>query len=204
MGGMMGVGSLGMNKMIAAVAAVVLLAGCGATNQGAGAEVTVTETVTVTATPETAVPETEDDAIPDDDTFQPEEAPTSGLLAFGDRAELDGMMAVTIGAPEAVKIDAELWDFDPSFDKFLKVPVTVENIGSEPVSTADLMVQMLTGERAAETFQDSDAGIQGDPYATVLPGKKITFSNGYAVGEDEGLVVEVRQLFGEDAAYYEG
>ena len=186
-----------MRSFVAAAAAVLLLAGCGAGEPGAG--VTVTETVTVTAEPE------ELDLIEGEPADAEEvEAPTGmEMLAFGDRAELDGIMAVTLGEPFPVEMDPTTWNFDPSFDLFLGFPITVENIGAEPVDTAGMMVTVLTGERAAETFLDSDK-IQGDPYATVLPGKTVTFTNGYAVGAGEELVVEVQYFMGEDSVFYQG
>lgn len=194
-----------MTKLIAVVAAVVLLAGCGASSEP-GAEVTtvVTQTVTVTAEPDMDVVEGEPVEEFEDPDVVDVSADAAGLLAFGDSAELDGAVAVTIGAPVPVEMDPARWDFDPSFDTFLSVPVTVENIGSEPVSTSDLMVDMLSGERAAESFQDSEVGVSGDPYATVLPGKTVTFTSGFAVGAGEELIVEVKLFVGEDAVYYQG
>lgn len=193
-----------MRKILTVVAAVTLLAGCGATGQAPGSEVTVTETVTVTATPEEMdVVEGEPAEEELTEVVEDAPAPAAGMLSFGDRAELDGIMAVTVGVPRSLDMDPEAWDFE-DFDTYLAVPITVENIGAEPVSTGDLMVQMLSGERAAETFIWSSGGVSGDPYATVLPGKTVTFTNGYAVGAGEELVVEVKQMIGDDAAYYEG
>lgn len=111
-----------MNKTtIVAAAAALLLVGCGASEGEPGSVVTVTETVTVTATPE--VVEGEPMEEPADEDLQGEPAAAAGMLAFGDRVELDGAVAVTIGQPEPVELDPELWDFDASFDTFLAVPV---------------------------------------------------------------------------------
>ena len=111
-------------------------------------------------------------------------------------------MAVTLGKPVDAKDSADGWEFDEAFNEFIAIPVTIENIGSEPFETPELTISVTTGDRAADTFIDSSGGVEGDPYADVLPGRSITFKSGFAVISGAELVAKVSLFLGDDSVYY--
>ncbi|MHA6525484.1 hypothetical protein [Tessaracoccus sp. G1721] len=114
---------------------------------------------------------------------------------FGSQVELAVDELVTVDAPEEFT-PSEYADVAGGYDAYVRVKVTVENRGSEPLSTADLYFSATTGNRAASEIYDIDQSI-GDPFVMVMPGRSLEYYLGFAIYTDGPLSVTVEDLMAE-------
>jgi hypothetical protein len=147
--------------------------------------IALTVTVTVTApaaqAPKSETPEPSTDPVNDDGVY-------TGHL-FGERVELNGVAAVTLGKPKTFKPSSSA-AYGENDEDFKVLELTIENLSKEPLDTAGFTVSATTGSRAAEQVFDSTKSV-GDPSVKVMPGKSVAFKVAFGVDAGEPLEITV-------------
>lgn len=163
-----------MKRIIAPLAALLALlpAACGSATRAASTPtVTVTTTETVTAEPAAS-----DGSYSGPVEGEPGEtlAANPNKLTLGEPFPMTAGVVVTIGAPEAHKIENRLAIGAEEGDMVTRFAVRLENGSDKPVGTTPLTLQVASGDKGAEEVFDGDA-CEG-PGVEAIPGRAIEWA----------------------------
>lgn len=180
----------------------------------AEATVTVTETVTAAApTPDTAPsPEPEEEAEetePEEEAeeAQPEEEAepageaSEGQVAFGETWTWEDGTSVTVSEPEAFT-PTEFAFGGEGFDHHRQFTISVDNETGESLDLGLFFVTMQSGRSEADEVFDTDNGMEGSPYTTLLDGRSVEFLVGFGVEDPDDMVMELTPSFDYDSAFF--
>lgn len=161
----------------------------------AAATVTVTETVTAEAAPEPApAPEPEEDAEPDAEE-------SVGQLAFGETWTWEDGTSVTVSGPEEFT-PGEYASGGEGYDHHVQFTISVENGSGEPLDLALFTVTMQSGTSEGDEVFDTDNGMEGSPFTTLLDGRAVEFVVGFGVEDPDDLVMQLAPTWDHDSAFF--
>lgn len=122
------------------------------------------------------------------------------IYSYGDAAMLTDALEVKVSTPVELGVlpGFEEWDFD----RYVSVPVTISNIGEEPVTIGAVSVigMSVDGSDVAPFLAD---GIDDNPGILLMPGKSVEFSSGMAMYEwGSPLTVQVQSFTTGETVFY--
>lgn len=171
--------------LLLSTAAATLLCGCVAT---------------VDAAPIATI-DTTQQAPPPATTSAP---PAVGSATWGQTVVMSGGEKIRIAAPVAVKLSKFGRDYYKNPARVLRFDVIVTNDSGAPLDAGQVDAKIQVNEQAVTAIVDSDAGIPGHPYVTVLPGKSLTIPYGVIVSAqpvDIQIEVDTRYIGSQPAIF---
>lgn len=189
-----------MSKIILlAMLALVLVTGCSQTEGRTSNTSTDASPVEASPTTEATTP------APVIDT--PEPTPTPERPAYGEFGGVgftyDNGITITLSAPAAYEpSDSAFAEGD--FDAYVSFDVTITNDSVDPFDPSGLYATMSSGGREAVQSFDSELGLAGQPQTQVLPGRSVTWSEGWGVADPADLTYQIAPSFEYEAALFVG
>jgi hypothetical protein len=186
---------------LAIIAAVVLLGALGLIGYNvlrdtaadvAGESPSPTET-----TPETTEPETTD--------AEPDGPPVGGPgpTIFGGTVSYEDGLAITVDPPE--EFTPSDWAFYDDAEAYVRLTITVTNDGTESFDLLWFIVSAQSGQYEATAVYDSEQGLDGAPYTSLLPGRSLSWDEGFGVDDPDDLVLHISpSLDHEEAIFVSG
>jgi hypothetical protein len=189
-----------MRKLIiTAVLAVAILTGCSQTEGEPTAEPSLT-----TETDPTQLPPAEDKGTVTDEP-EPTPTPTPEQPEYGEFGgagfTYDDGITLTITAPEAFE-PSEYAFTGTDWPAYIRFDITLTNGTDAPFDPAGAYGTISSGGQEGEAVFDTDNGLNGTPTTPVLPGKSITWSEGYGVADPADLTFQVAPGFEHEAALF--
>lgn len=139
----------------------------------------VVETPDETATEAEAAPEAEE--TPDDENKRP---------AFGETVEYKDGVKLTVSEPE--EFEPGEWAIGADGEgTSLKFTVTLENGSDKNLEPGLINFTASSGGAEAEQIFDSEAGVEGGPSTSLLPGKSVSWTIGFQVADPDDIVMDV-------------
>ena len=174
------------------------LSGCGGESDSSTPSTPASAPTSKATEEETTEEETTEEETTEEETTEEEAA--EGEAAFGSPVKVSDNLTVTVTEPK---------DFEPSeyafvegdWDKFIKMNITAENTGDEPLEAFGMSFRATSGSKESEQIFDSEAGLDA-PTAVIQPGRSLEFSVGFGVlsGEPFDLTIEDMMDFMGDGA----
>jgi hypothetical protein len=123
-----------------------------------------------------------------------------GAALFGDTYSYDDGVSITVAAPE---------EFDPSataaFDaapSYVRFTVTLANDGTESFDASMAFASAQSGNHEASEVFDSEQGLEGAPYTSVLTGRSVSWDIGFGVDDPEDVVLQISPSWGHEPAVF--
>lgn len=207
-------------KKLALLTALPLLAltACGGDSGGA------TKTVTVSASPSdasnaSASSATSSDAVPsdtssanqDDGAGAPSESTdsesteeTAGApLSFGQTYTSKTGRKITVSKPVPYTPSDTAYKGDtvPEGTPYRKVKITLDNASKEPFDTSEVSLTVTSYETTVTGVADSEKGVGESPSGTLLPGRKVSWTEAYPVPAGKNLTIEISTMAGTVAIW---
>lgn len=149
----------------------------------------------------TGAPEEPDPVV---ETEEPAPPPQPEYGQFGGVGyTFEGGVEVTVSAPAAFE-PSEYAFTTTEFPSYLRFDVTVTNGSTEPFDPMAIYATLSSGGVEGEAVFDSDNGLGGTPQTTVLPGKSITWSEGWGVADPADLTYEIALGFEYEPGLFVG
>lgn len=144
---------------------------------------------------------------------QPGTTATTTASAEPTTGEVDAMpkFGDTVTYPDGLKITVkDLGKFEPSETAAgneggtpHQIEITLENGSDNPVDPNLLHATASSGGKESNQIFDSEAGLNGAPTTTVLPGKSVTWIEGYAFADPDDVTFEISSFdAGRDSVIY--
>lgn len=144
---------------------------------------------------------------------QPATTATTAASAEPPTGEVNAMpkFGDTVTYPDGLKITVkDLGEFEPSETSAgneggtpHKIEITVENGSDNPVDPNLLHATASSGGKESNQIFDSEAGLNGVPTTTVLPGKSVTWVEGYAFADPDDVTFQISSFdAGRDSVVY--
>jgi hypothetical protein len=179
----------------AALAVVLAGAGCTQGNAKTSDDIRVpsaAQTTTATQAPRTS-------AIPTPTPTTPKPT-TPSSYTFGETVTWEKGVEVTVSAPAAYK--PSKYVTVPSGTSPIVLTITLKNGGTEAFDPGLVYTTASSGSSEAESIFDSAAGLTGGPSTKVLPGKTVTWKEGFAVLNPADVTVEITPGMSYDSAIF--
>jgi len=135
------------------------------------------------------------------DTPEPEQ-PLYGKFG-GVGFTFDDGVIITVGAVETFE-PAEYAFVTGQFETYILFDVTVTNGADVPFDPSGIYATLASGGTEGEAVYDSDAGLEGQPMTTVLPGKSVTWTEGWGVADPADLTFQIAPGFEYEEALFVG
>ena len=154
---------------------------------------------------------TEDDATGDDATggadpgsaSAPDE-PDTGTAVFGDTLEYDDGLTVTVSAPQPFTPSDSAHVDGPAPAAFVAFDVTVGNGTATDYDPIGLFVTLQSGSTEEAQVFDTEQGLEGAPYTTLLPGREVSFRIGFGASVPDDLVLQLSPGFEYEPVLFTG
>jgi hypothetical protein len=190
--------------IIALILAAVALAGCSGTEGSPTAQ----PTTAATETDPTQLPPAEEKGTlteepePVKPTPTPEPPPQPEYGEFGGAGfTYDDGITLTITAPEAFT-PSEYAYTGTEWPEYIRFDITLTNGTGAPFDPSGIYGTLASGGGEAEAVFDTDNGLEGSPVTAVLPGKSVTWSEGYGVADPADLTFQIAPSFEHEAALF--
>lgn len=192
-----------MRKLLILIAlAVAILTGCTQTDGEP------TTTATTETDPTRIPPPSSEPKVPPPTTEAPEPAeepeapPQPEYGEFGGAGfTYDDGITLTITAPEAFT-PSEYAFTGTDWPAYIRFDITLTNGTDVPFDPAGAYGTLSSGGQEGEAVFDTDNGLDGTPMTPVLPGKSITWSEGYGVADPADLTFQVAPGFEHEPALF--
>jgi hypothetical protein len=136
-------------------------------------------------------------------TSEPEPEPEYG--GFGGAIDGytwdDGISVYLSGLEEFTPSEWAAFDESPAYVRFT---ITLINNSSEPFDPAMFTETVQSGNAEGSAVFDTDAGLEGAPMTSVLPGREVSWIVGYGVADPADLVVQLAPSWDHDDAIFIG
>ncbi|WP_237196696.1 hypothetical protein [Rothia nasimurium] len=141
-------------------------------------------------------PAAEDSAAPGSATA------IDGVLQFGDTAEFEDGLRLTVSEPRTDYVPSEYASrLDESLTDYVAFTVTIENGTSEPFEPL-FYAEGNSGGKAVDQIFDSEQNIGSAPSGRILPGESVTFDVAFGVADPASVTLDVSADFDHDAVLY--
>ncbi|WP_237209764.1 hypothetical protein [Rothia nasimurium] len=141
-------------------------------------------------------PAAEDSAAPGSATA------IDGVLQFGDTAEFEDGLRLTVSEPRTDYVPSEYASrLDESLTDYVAFTVTIENGTSEPFEPL-FYAEGNSGGKAVDQIFDSEQNIGSAPSGRILPGESVTFDVAFGVADPASVTLDVSTDFDHDAVLY--
>lgn len=190
-------GQTGLIVGVAVAVAVLLVGGIGlvAINmlRDAGTGIVVSrESPSEIETP------TELDAADPDTVDSPDE--DVGQRIFGDTFTYDDGVSISVDPPVSFSpSEFALFDEAPSYVRFT---ITLVNDGTDSFDASGIYASAQSGESEAIYVYDSEQGLEGPPYTSLLPDRTVSWDVGFGVDDPEDVVLQISPSWDHEAAIF--
>lgn len=192
----------GSGRVLVAVLAVAILVSCGASG-GSDARDAASESGSAkVADPSTTSPQTSTTTETSTTTRATTTTtePPDVNPKFGESFSWEDGITLTVGNP-APFTPNEYAAFDEA-PAYVVLEINVKNGSSENFDPSMISTSMQSGSAEASAVYDSQAGIEGSPSTTLLPGRDVTFKVAFGVANPDDLILEVSPSFEYESALF--
>lgn len=138
------------------------------------------------------------------DTTEPETSNSAddgvGEAIFGDTYSYEDGVSITVAPPEEFNPSATAaFDAAPSYVRFT-VTLANDGTGSFDASLASASVQ--SGNHEGSEVFDSEQGLEGAPYTSVLTGRTVSWDIGFGVDDPEDVVLQISPSWEHEPAVF--
>ena len=181
---------------VLSVLALLALTGCstevrGSASPGAGV-----------VAPPTEEDATEEEATEEGGSSTEEDAGTGGTAVFGDTLQYDDGLEITVSAPQPYTPSETAYIDGPTPPGYVAFDVTVLNGTGADYEPVGLFLSLQSGSTEEAQVFDTEQGLEGAPYTTLLPGRSIAFRVGFGASVPDDLVLEVTPGFDYEPVVY--
>ena len=180
---------------VVSVLVLLALAGCSTEVRGSAAPA-----------PGVVAPPPEEDAggTEDDGSGGTGDPGSAGTAAFGDTVAFDDGLEVTVSAPQPYTPSDTAYVDGPAPASYVAFDVTVTNGTGADYEPVGLFLTLQSGSSEEPQVFDSEQGLDGAPYTTLLPGRSVSFRIGFGASAPHDLVLELSAGFDYESVVYTG
>ena len=126
----------------------------------------------------------------------------TGDAVFGDVLEYDDGLVVTVGAPQDYTPSDTAYVDGPAPAAFVAFDVTIVNGTGRDFEPIGFLLTLQSGSTEESQVFDTERGLDGTPYTTLLPGREVSFRVGFGASVPDDLVLEVTPGFDYEPVVY--